>query len=182
MGRKAIVSGTVAVVLALAGAPAVADGYGRHGGVYAYAKVLSVQPNVRYVTVRTPVQECWEETRYYTVEHRPPGNPVGTLVGAVIGGVIGHQFGSGRGNDAATVAGVLTGAAVGSGVGRDRYYETTEYARPVRRCQTRYTTHEEERIDSYRVVYTYGGQKYATDMPYDPGDRVRIRVDVRPVH
>src|SRR5690606_4439821 len=87
MGRKAIVSGTVAVVLALAGAPAVADGYGRHGGVYAYAKVLSVQPNVRYVTVRTPVQECWEETRYYTVEHRPPGNPVGTLVGAVIGGV-----------------------------------------------------------------------------------------------
>jgi uncharacterized protein YcfJ len=182
MKRKAILSGAVAAALALGSAGALADGYGRHGAVYDYARVLSVQPNVRYITVRTPVRECWEETEYYTVEHQPPGSAVGALMGAVIGGVIGHQFGSGRGNDAATVAGVLTGAAIGSGAGGEREYYETEYARPVRRCQTRYETREEERIDSYRVLYVYNGQKYATDMPYDPGDRIRIRVDVRPVH
>lgn len=182
MKRKAILSGTAAAALLLAGGTALADDYARRGAVYDYAPVLSVQPNVRYVTVRTPVHECWEETRYYTVDHRPPGSAVRTLFGAVIGGVIGHQFGSGRGNDAATVAGVLTGAAIGSEAGRSGYYETTEYSRPVRRCETRYTSHQEERIDSYRVLYTYHGQKYATDMPYDPGDRIRIRVDVRPAH
>lgn len=182
MNRKAILSGAVAAALVLASGAAVADPYGRHGAVYDYARVLSVTPNVRYLTVRTPVRECWEETRYYTVDHRPAGSAVGALVGAVIGGVIGHQIGSGHGNDAATVAGVLTGAAIGSGAGDRGYHESTEYARPVRRCETRYTTREEERIDSYRVLYTFNGQKYATDMPYDPGDRLRIRVDIRPVH
>ena len=149
--------------------------------VYDYARVLSVEPNVRHVTVTTPVRECWEETRYVTVDHRPPGSFAGTLVGAVIGGVVGHQFGSGRGNDAATVAGTLLGAAIGNdSAGRRHAYETTEYARPVRRCETSYQSHQEERIDSYRVIYEYHGRKYATDTPYDPGDRIRIRVDVRP--
>jgi uncharacterized protein YcfJ len=38
----------------------------------------------------------------------------------------------------------------------------------------------EERIDGYRVVYQFQGQKYATRMPYDPGRELRVRVDVRP--
>jgi uncharacterized protein YcfJ len=50
----------------------------------------------------------------------------------------------------------------------------------VRRCETRYQSREEQRIDGYRVIYTYNGRKYATDMPYDPGKRLRIRVDVQP--
>ncbi len=54
------------------------------------------------------------------------------------------------------------------------------YSRPVRRCNTNYTSHQEERIDGYNVLYRYQGQKYATRMPYDPGKRLRIRVDVRP--
>jgi len=147
---------------------------------YDYARVLSVEPIVRYVTVRTPVRECWEETRYYTVD-RGRGSAGGTLVGAIIGGVVGHQFGSGRGNDAATVAGTLIGAAVGNNVARRNAFEdSTAYGRPVERCETRYQHREEERVDAYRVVYRYNGQKYATQMPYDPGERMRVRVDVRP--
>ncbi len=186
-GKYAILSGSVVTALALAAGTALADhghAYGRQSAVYDYAEVLSVEPNVRHVTVTTPVRECWDETRYYTVDHRPPGNVGSTLFGAVLGGVIGHQFGSGRGNDAATVAGALMGAAIGNDSGRrSEYgaYESTEYARPVRRCETRYTTRQEERIDSYRVIYRYNGRKYATDTPYDPGQRIRIRVDVRPV-
>lgn len=189
MNRKfwmATASSTALASLAMAAAPAFADngrGYGRDRAVYDYARVVSVQPNVRYVTVQTPVRECWEEMRAYTVDHRPRSSAAGALVGAIVGGVIGHQFGSGRGNDAATIAGSLFGAAIGSDASRRStpYHETTRYERPVERCETRYSSHQEERIDSYRVIYTYNGRKYATDTPYDPGDRIRIRVDVRPV-
>lgn len=182
----AAIAAAAVTTLALATEPAGADerySYRRDGATYDYARVLSVQPNVRYVRVTTPVRECWEETRSYVVDHRPHGSAGGALVGAIIGGVVGHQFGSGRGNDAATVAGTLFGAAIGSDAARRSapYYENTRYERPVRRCETRYSSHEEERIDSYRVIYTYNGRKYATDTPYDPGDRIRIRVDVRPV-
>lgn len=152
--------------------------------VYDYARVLSAEPIVRYVTVTTPVQECWEETREYTVDRRP-GRTGSALVGAIIGGVVGHQFGSGRGNDAATVAGSLLGAAVGSESARQRAerrgeYGTVRYSEPVRRCQTNYQEREEQRIDGYRVVYRYNGQKYATRLPHHPGERIRVRVDVRP--
>jgi uncharacterized protein YcfJ len=180
----------VVVSLALTGTPALADhayavsrGHANQG-VYAYARVISAEPIVRYVTVTTPARECWEETRYYTVENRP-NTAGGTILGAVIGGVVGHQFGSGSGNDAATVAGTLIGAAVGGDIAKRRAYSegqygSTQYAEPVQRCETNYRSHQEERIDGYRVVYKYQGQKYATRMPYDPGDRIRVRVDVRP--
>ena len=150
---------------------------------YAYAQVTSAEPIVNYVTVKTPIRECWEETQYYTVDRRRQGNAGGTLLGAVLGGVIGHQIGGGRGNDAATVAGTLIGAAIGNDSSRKRrgYEEGVEqHSRPVERCKTNYREHREERIDGYRVSYRYNGQKYVTEMPYDPGQKLRIRVDVRP--
>ena len=148
--------------------------------IYDYAKVISSQPMVDYVTVKTPVRECWEEMQYYTVDRRAH-NGGGTLVGALIGGVVGHQFGSGRGNDAATVAGTLIGAAIGSDASRRQGdYGVERIARPVERCKTRYQSRQEKRIDGYRVTYRYHGQKYVTEMPYDPGNRIRVRVDVRP--
>lgn len=150
--------------------------------LYDYAKVISSQPIVNYVTVKTPVRECWEEMQYYTVDRRHRYGGGGTLVGALIGGVIGHQVGSGRGNDAATVAGTLIGAAIGSDSSRRRYddHGAERIARPVQRCETQYQAHQEERIDGYRVTYRYKGQKYVTEMPYDPGRKIRVRVDVRP--
>ncbi|HLG53610.1 MAG TPA: hypothetical protein VI339_06865, partial [Steroidobacteraceae bacterium] len=53
--------------------------------------------------------------------------------------------------------------------------------RVIQRCETRYRDSWDERIDGYDVSYTYNGRRYMTRMPYDPGDRVRIRVDVTPV-
>lgn len=183
--------GLVLGALALVSAPALADDnydyddddfgrYSRSGAVYAYAQVLSVEPIVRYVTVRQPVQECWEESREYVVDRYPSRAAGSTLIGAIVGGVIGHQIGSGRGNDAATAAGALVGAAVGNSSARRHAGERQVYSRPVRRCNTNYTSHQEERIDGYNVLYRYQGQKYATRMPHDPGKRLRIRVDVRP--
>ena len=153
---------------------------GRHGAVYDYAKVIDVTPVVRFVTVTTPVKECWEEAAYYTQALPDAGRVGKTLFGAIVGGVIGHQFGSGRGNDAATIAGLLVGAAAANGSSNRPYYRTTEYVRPMRRCETNYLSDQEERIDGYDVLYSYHGQKYKTRMPYDPGKRLKIRVDVRP--
>ena len=149
--------------------------------VFDYARVISAEPIVRYVTVKRPVEECWEETEYYTVDERPAGAGVRTLFGAIVGGVIGHQFGGGHGKDVATVAGSLIGASVASSAARNNgVYHQARYSRPVTRCETRYQSYEEERIDGYRVIYAYHGQKYATRTPNDPGKRLRIRVDVRP--
>jgi uncharacterized protein YcfJ len=149
--------------------------------VYDYARVLSAEPIIRYVTVTTPVKECWQDTEYYSVRNRPRGITGKTILGAIVGGVIGHQVGGGRGNEIATVAGSLIGASVATDAAvRNAGYSSREYSRPVTRCETNYQSREEERIDGYRVIYSYNGQKYATNTPQDPGSRLRIRVDVRP--
>ena len=178
MNRKTRIA-TLALAAMLFGSTAWAD----HGNraKYDYAKVISAEPIINYVTVTTPVRECWEEMQYYTVDRNRHDRHASTIVGAVIGGVIGHQFGSGRGNDAATVAGTMIGAAIGNDVARNRDgYAVEQHARPVERCETRYREHREQRIDGYRVLYHYHGQRYVTEMPYDPGNKLRVRVDVRP--
>ena len=177
---------TLALAAMLFGSNALADHgnntYARHNGVqYDYAQVISAEPIINYVTVSAPVRECWEEMQYYSVDRNAGRRDGSTLVGAIIGGVVGHQFGSGSGNDAATVAGTLIGAAIGNDAARRRNGVAVEtHARPVERCETRYREHREERIDGYRVMYRYHGQKYMTEMPYDPGRKIRIRVDIRP--
>src|SRR5690606_15416930 len=93
MNTRAILSTAAAAALFLASGATLADDYddygydddhGRRAATYDYARVLSVTPNVRYVTVRAPVRECWEETRHYTVDRHPQRNVAGTLMGAVL--------------------------------------------------------------------------------------------------
>jgi len=152
-----------------------------HDSGYDYAPVTHVEPIVRQVRVETPRRECWDETR--VVETRPhisdPAVGGRTLLGGIIGGVIGHQIGSGRGRDAATVAGAVIGSGVGYDSARRRVGTSTE-ERVVQRCSTRYERDYEERIECYRVTYEYHGREFTTRLPYDPGERIRVRVDVAP--
>jgi uncharacterized protein YcfJ len=182
--RIATLTGLAIASLVLVAGPASAADYayskGRSKAVYDYARVLSVNPVIRYVTVTTPVKECWDDVEYYTRSYPEPGRAGKTLFGAIVGGVIGHQFGSGSGNDAATIAGSLIGAAAASRSHNGPAYRTNEYSRPVRRCNTNYQSQKEERIEGYDVIYTYHGRKYATRTPFDPGKKLKIRVDVRP--
>jgi uncharacterized protein YcfJ len=147
---------------------------------YDYAPVRYVEPIVRQVRIDNPRRECWDDVR--TVESRPhisdPEVGGRTLLGGIIGGVIGHQFGSGRGRDAATVAGTMIGAGVGYDSAARRYGGVEE--RVVQRCSVRYEPEYEERIEGYRVTYEYNGREYTTRMPYDPGERIRVRVAVAP--
>ena len=175
MNSKRTIAGLAAAAALLTVSLGANAEHQKSGPMYDYAKVISSQPIVRYVNVKTPVRECWQDTEYYTAYDRRRGSAGRTLAGAIIGGVVGHQFGSGRGNDAATVAGTMIGAAIGHGPVR-----VVEYSRPVERCETRYRDHQEKRIDGYNVVYRYHGQKYVTRMPYDPGNKIKVRVDIRP--
>ena len=111
-----------------------------------------------------------------------PNRIAGTAAGAVIGGVIGSQVGSGRGRDAATAAGAVIGAGIGHSQAQKRNAANQgpprEYT--VERCDTRYSQHWEERVDGYKVTYVYNGRRQVTELPYRPGDRIRVRVDVSP--
>jgi uncharacterized protein YcfJ len=158
----------------------------RDGAEYDYARVVDVQPLVTRVRVSSPQRECWDETRYdergYGNGPLPRSSAGGAILGGVIGAVIGHQIGSGRGRDAATAAGAVVGAAVGSKQAerRGRYAAMPPREYTVQRCETRYQDQWEERNDGYRVTYVYNGRRQVTELPYRPGDRIRVRVDVRP--
>jgi uncharacterized protein YcfJ len=152
------------------------------GGEYEYARVVDVQPLMTRVRVSSPVRECWDETR---IDDRGYGgarsNAGGAIIGAVIGGVLGSQIGSGRGREAATAAGAVIGAGIGHKQAERRNGNLPpprEYT--VQRCDTRYSDAWEERIDGYRVTYVYNGRRQVTELPYRPGDRIRVRVDVSP--
>jgi uncharacterized protein YcfJ len=136
-----------------------------------------VEPIVRQVRIETPRRECYDDVR--TVESPAPQVAGHTLLGGLIGGVLGHQIGHGDARDFATVA----GAAIGAGVGytsATRSYGPQTHEETVERCDVRYDHEVEERIDGYRVTYEYNGREYTTRMPYDPGERIKVRVAVAP--
>lgn len=148
---------------------------------YVYATVTSVKPIVRYVTVSRPERVC-EEVEVYNDRRRHSDSAGGTIVGGLLGGVIGRQIGGGKGRDAATIAGVL----IGSAIGHDNEHKNQSNSRShnssqVREvCQTRYSRHEEERIDGYRVTYRYNGELFTTRTNYEPGDKIRLLITARP--
>lgn len=148
------------------------------------ADVIDVQPIVNTVRVATPRRECWDEevqyrhSGYYGGESYTPA-----ILGGIVGGVAGHQFGKGDGNTLMTIAGALLGGSVG----RDhaRYHRGPRhhggYSTVVEtRCSVRTEYHEEERVDGYRVKYSYDGRIYTTRMNHHPGDRIRVDVNVTP--
>lgn len=160
--------------------------YDNGDAAYDYARVVDVQPLVTRVRVTTPQRECWDETRVdqhgYGSSALPRSSAGGAVLGGIVGAVIGHQFGHGQGRSAATAAGAVIGAAVGSRQAQRRAAYASQPPQPytVQRCETRYHDEWQERTDGYRVTYVYNGRRQVTQLPYRPGDRIRVRVDVSP--
>jgi uncharacterized protein YcfJ len=50
--------------------------------------------------------------------------------------------------------------------------------REVQRCNT--VDAKQLQLQGYEVHYLYDGREYVTRLPYDPGSRVRVNVDVQP--
>jgi uncharacterized protein YcfJ len=170
--------------LGLASGAAFADdsleGYPQRYEDADFAEVVHVEPVRRRVRVSEPVRECWQETRYTADGPFTSSHIGGTLLGSTIGVVLGNQVGHGRGKDVARVAGALIGGAIGHNVSVDRQRRLGDRGQAYERCDVRYRDRMVDRIDGYDVTYAYAGREYVTRMPYDPGERIRVRVDVSP--
>lgn len=142
-----------------------------------YAKVVSAVPVYRQVRVSAPRRECRDERVVY--RGHDGDNTAGAILGGIIGGVAGHQIGGGRGRDVATAVGAVLGANIGRQSGRG--YGDDERVGYEPRCETVDSYRYEERVDGYDVTYRYRGGLYTTRMPYDPGRRMPVHVDVQPV-
>ena len=151
---------------------------------------------VHAITERIPVnrEECWSEQRRgyeeRTVTRQDNGAQIGagTVIGAIAGGVLGHQMGSSSGGrDHGTAAGAIVGGLVGNQIDRNNNGPSSQEVeverRPVNREVERCRTVQEVRevASGYDVRYRYGNREFVTRMPFDPGRRIRIAVDIRPV-
>ena len=181
---------TIAVIVLVfanaAGAANNGHGYKKHNDksrhdLYEYARVTNVQPIYREVEVSRPVRECREEPVYHT-RRQSQQSAGGMLVGGLLGGFVGHQFGKGRTNKVATVVGTIVGAQIGHNAVNGHYgHASREVARYEEHCKTRHEVGYEEVIDGYDVTYKYRGSSYQIEMPYDPGKRIKMRIQFAPV-
>jgi uncharacterized protein YcfJ len=138
-----------------------------------FARVMSVTP--QYEQVNYPQQEC--RTEYVPVQRQQQRGVGGSIIGGLAGGIIGNQVGGGSGRTAATAAGAIAGAIVGDRLENNDAGVATEH-QPVRQCRT--VDNWQSRPNGYAVTYEYHGRTYTTVMPYDPGERMRVRVSVMP--
>ncbi|GAA3923375.1 hypothetical protein [Luteimonas lutimaris] len=64
--------------------------------------------------------------------------------------------------------------------GKDAEEDATT-VQPREGCQLVPTEREFQRPIAYDVDYVHHGVKYRSRMPYDPGDRLRVRVSITPI-
>ena len=152
------------------------DSRGTDNSRLAWADVLRVDPIYDNVVSSRPREECYEAE----VNQRQDtygNNAGGTILGAIVGGALGNQVGKGDGRKAATIAGAVIGGAIGNDAARrdDRYSSSTQT-----RCQMVNERYTERRIIGYDVQYRYRGDVYMSQLDYDPGERMRVRISVLP--
>ena len=155
-----------------------AYGHYRSAPAVVSARVVDVEPLVRYVTVDRPREECWDEIVREPV--RPYGVAGPTAAGSIVGAAIGRQFGSGNDRDALTVIGAVAGGVVarqralrnGAGATRDV---------AVQRCEVVSDRVREQIVDGYLVTYRLDGRNYTMRTDRHPGDWVQLAVAARPV-
>jgi|SRR5688572_20269510 len=135
---------------------------------YGYAQVLRADEVSEVVVTRVPQQRC------EPVSPSAAATTSGTVIGAIVGAAVGNQVGGGNGRKAATVAGAVAGGAIGHDVASDRAEAD------ARGCRLVEVERRERRVVGYDVEYMYKGEKYMSRLPYDPGNRLRIRVSVTP--
>lgn len=125
--------------------------------------------------------------------YRSDGDEAGRTVATVIGGIAGAVLGSKIGEGSGRYVGTAVGSMVGSIAGRSIYdssQQNSQYQRGgmVRVCDPVPVTsrdgyygdgYDGESLNGYDVTYEYANRTYHTRTDYHPGDRIRVRVDVR---
>ena len=116
-----------------------------------YARVLRAQPVYQTLRATAMVEECEDGTPAVDGEEK---GRLARVVGAV--------------KDALTP-------------GKDKDGEEDAPAQPREGCRLVPTEREFQRPIAYDVDYVHHGVKYRSRMPYDPGNRLRVRVSVTPI-
>ncbi len=139
------------------------------------AQVMSSTPV--YESVNKPQRECWEE-QVSTSEVRSDGRSYGgAIIGGLVGGLLGNQVGKGNGRSVATAVGAATGAIVGDNIDNDGHQgRTASQPRTEQRCRN--VDNWTRQLTGYNVTYRYQGHDYNAFLPYDPGQTVRVNVNV----
>lgn len=147
-----------------------------------FARVVDVVPIYANVAHYEPQQECWTETVRYEYPRQDSATP--RILGALVGAAVGHNVArSKHGQGVGRVAGAILGASIGGDIARDRSQRDGEVEyRDEERCEMREKTYYEQVVVGYDVTYEYYGRTYQTRMDRDPGKRIRVAVDVRPVY
>lgn len=118
------------------------------------------------------------------------GRTTATVIGGVVGAVLGSKVGGGSGRYATSALGSMVGGMAGQVV----YDQTVRGRTPPRQATIRvcdpvpvndrygndYRSDDYGNVQQYDVTYEYGGRQYTTRTNHHPGDRIRVRVDVRP--
>ena len=143
----------------------------------AVADVVGVSPVTEQVN--RPAQQCWTETQQVTQAAPPQRNYLGAIIGGVAGGLLGSQVGRGNGRIAGAAVGAGVGAVAGDAVAnQNRSDGTVTTTTPVQRC--RQVDNFQAVTTGYIVTYEYGGQRFSTRLPYNPGNQLRVNVAVTP--
>ncbi len=167
--NKSLVVGLAVGATVAAGAGAVAGLKVMNKGPE-YAQVVRVTPLTH--TVRTPRQDCHDETVVHQREAKDQHQVLGSVAGAVIGGVLGHQVGGGRGKDLATVAGAAAGGYAGNRLQKTMQDRDT-YTTTEQRCQTVYD--KSVKSAGYEVRYRIGEREGSVHLDHDPGERIPLK-------
>lgn len=148
---------------------------------YEYAQVIQSRPVYKSVEISMPHEECWDEEVAHTRAARSSSRTP-ALLGTIIGGALGNAVGHGKSNKR---VGTVVGAVLGHSIGRDivagNSHDRVVRYETVRQCETVYEYREEERLVGYEVVYRYNDEDYSVRMDDDPGEQVRIKVNIQPV-
>ncbi|HSX64965.1 MAG TPA: glycine zipper 2TM domain-containing protein [Pseudoxanthomonas sp.] len=129
----------------------------------------------------------------YRRDQYSTGNETSRTVATVLGGIAGAVLGSKVGDGSGRYVGTAVGSMVGGMAGRS-IYDSSQRSRQqsqrgvVRVCDPVPANdyygdrdgRDDGRVSGYDVTYEYAGRTYRTRTDYHPGDRIRVRVDVRP--
>lgn len=116
------------------------------------------------------------------------GRMVATVIGGIAGAVLGSRIGDGSGQYIGTAVGSMVGGMAGRGIyeanrrqrdGRDGYVTTCD-PEPYYGGRDHDGYASQRAVNEYDVTYEYAGRRYVTRTDHHPGDRIRVRVDVRP--
>ena len=148
---------------------------------YEYAQVVEANPIYQIVELSEPSEQCWQE-EVLTERSSRGGSNTPVVLSTIIGGAIGNAVGSRKSNQR---VGAVLGAVLGHSIGRDivanNHDDRSVRYESVRQCETVYDHHEEERLIGYQVQYLYNNEEYSVRMDEDPGDRLRVKVNIQPV-